>query len=369
MWEALLQTHPDKELTSTILTGLREGFIIGFAKGSRLEPVCYNMLSCLEHPDIVQAYIEKEVSLGRGLGPFSEAGIPGLHTSPFGVIPKKAPGTWRLIVDLSSPHGASVNDGIYEDLSSLSYVTVDMIADKVCSLGPGALLAKLDVKSALRIVPVDPADRWLLGMQWRGALYVDTVLPFGLGSAPKLFSVIADMIQFIAKSQGVNHITYYLDDFIILGSPNSPQCGRDLSTMVELCQCLGVPLVEDKIEGSQGPEEVPGHDNPQNIKPTLPPKSGLALARLDKTVHHYYSEGLAPSTKKGLGHSTIKSYLAAVRSMQIDYRLNNPFDMRIPRLDRVMKGKSGSGEGGTSHKKKAPNYPADPMLLQGIAGH
>uniref|UniRef100_A0A1X7TYC4 Reverse transcriptase domain-containing protein n=1 Tax=Amphimedon queenslandica TaxID=400682 RepID=A0A1X7TYC4_AMPQE len=75
---------------------------------------------------------------------------------------------------------------------------------------------------------------------------------------PKLFSVIADMIQFIAKSQGVNHITHYLDDFIILGSPNSPQCGRDLNTMVELCQCLGVPLAEDKIEGPSTKLEILG---------------------------------------------------------------------------------------------------------------
>uniref|UniRef100_A0A1X7TYR5 Reverse transcriptase domain-containing protein n=1 Tax=Amphimedon queenslandica TaxID=400682 RepID=A0A1X7TYR5_AMPQE len=121
------------------------------------------MLSCLEHSDVVQAYIEKEVSLGRVLGLFSEGEVPGLHTSPFEVIPKKAPGTWRLIVDLTSPHGASVNDGISEDLSSLSYVTVSqwtsLIADKVCSLSPGTLLAKLDVKSAFRIVPVHPADR------------------------------------------------------------------------------------------------------------------------------------------------------------------------------------------------------------------
>ena len=33
--------------------------------------------------------------------------------SPFGVIPKgHTPGKWRLIVDLSSPKGGSVNDGI-----------------------------------------------------------------------------------------------------------------------------------------------------------------------------------------------------------------------------------------------------------------
>ena len=50
----------------------------------------------------------------------------------------------------------------------------------------GALLAKINIKSAFRIVPVHPEDRWLLGTRWEGKLFIDTVLPFGLWSAPKL---------------------------------------------------------------------------------------------------------------------------------------------------------------------------------------
>ena len=52
--------------------------------------------------------------------------------------------------------------------------------------GRGALMAKVDAKSAYRNVPVHPDDRWLMGMMWDGALYVDTALPFGLRSAPKI---------------------------------------------------------------------------------------------------------------------------------------------------------------------------------------
>ena len=87
-----------------------------------------------------------------------------------------------------------------------------MIADRVESLGRGTWLTKLDSKSAFLIIPIHPVDRILLGMQWKGSLYVDTVLPFGLRSAPKLFNVIADAVEFIACSQGVQHITHYLDD-------------------------------------------------------------------------------------------------------------------------------------------------------------
>ena len=46
--------------------------------------------------------------------------------------------------------------------------------------GRGALLAKIDIKSAYRIVGVHPEDHLLLGMLWDEELYVDTALPFGL---------------------------------------------------------------------------------------------------------------------------------------------------------------------------------------------
>ena len=59
----------------------------------------------------------------------------------------------------------------------------------------GALLAKLDVQSAYRNVPVHPEDQPLLGMEWRGDVFVDAALPFGLRSAPKIFNAVADALE------------------------------------------------------------------------------------------------------------------------------------------------------------------------------
>jgi hypothetical protein len=71
----------------------------------------------------------------------------------------------RLVVDLSSPENWSVNDGIDTTLSSLSYTRVEQVAQAVLELGPGTQLAKIDVKSANRIIPVHPDDWPLLGMR------------------------------------------------------------------------------------------------------------------------------------------------------------------------------------------------------------
>ena len=62
--------------------------------------------------------------------------------------------------------------------------------------------------------------------------------------------------------------------------------------------------------------------------------------------------------ERGLGHGTIKSYLAAVRSLQIDYGLHNPFDRNMPRLDRILKGlKVSQGKQGRVTRRKLPITP------------
>ena len=67
--------------------------------------------------------------------------------------------------------------------------------DWIMSLGRGTLLAKFDVESAYHIIPVHPNDLDLLGMQWQGNYLMDITLPFGLPSAPYVFSSVADLVE------------------------------------------------------------------------------------------------------------------------------------------------------------------------------
>ncbi len=80
------------------------------------------MVSASEHLEVIREYLAVECSEGRVLGPLDPALMPTAHTSRFGVIPKGSSGKWRLIVDMSSPEGTSVNDGVSEHLTSLTYV-------------------------------------------------------------------------------------------------------------------------------------------------------------------------------------------------------------------------------------------------------
>ena len=64
---------------------------------------------------------------------------------------------------------------------SLLFITLLLIkiVHLVSHLGKGALMAKFDVESAYRNVPVHPSDCHLLGVKWRNQYYVDLALPLG----------------------------------------------------------------------------------------------------------------------------------------------------------------------------------------------
>ena len=189
-WEKALEGHPDRAFVRYIVDGLSHGFRIGFNRRFPLRSAAANMGYASLHAGVVSVYLKKELAMDRMLGSFPpNFTTPELHVNSFGVIPKgHDTGKWRLITDLSFTPGHSVNDGVDPLLCSLSYTAVDHVAEVVVSLGVGALLAKVDIESAYRLIPVRPEDRLLQAMQWRDQIYVDPMLPFGLRSAPKIFN-------------------------------------------------------------------------------------------------------------------------------------------------------------------------------------
>ncbi len=252
-WQRMLADHLDRQLVEWMVRGIQQGFRIDYQHDSRdLRKSKQHLSSVQQQPEVVQDYLDREQGNGRvfTVGKAGQAEALGVHRSPFGVIPKKGkPGCWRLIVDLSSPEGSSVNDGISADLSSLSYTSVDEVMRKVLEVGRGALMAKADIKQAYRNIPVHPEDRGLLGMQWKGQLLVDGCLPFGLRSAPLLFTVTADILQWAMCSRGATWIRHYIDDFITVGKEGGEECSQNFRLVKQVCQEAGMPTEPVKDEG------------------------------------------------------------------------------------------------------------------------
>ena len=247
-WERQLSSHPDKGFVDYIIKGIEQGFRLGYDRGL---PRCISAEGNMpvDHPEVVSEYLERETVLRRVIKLPTGAAPAPFQVSPIGIIPKKhKPNKWRLIVDLSSPKDRSVNDGIAIEWSTLGYATIDHLALLIHKLGRGTLMVKADIKEAYRMVPVHPHDRWLLGMKWEGRLYMDTVLPFGLRSAPKIFSAVADAAQWILVKAGVNYMLHYLDDFIFVAD-SQEIAEQQKQRLVALCSQLGIPLEPTKLEG------------------------------------------------------------------------------------------------------------------------
>ena len=109
-----LADYLDQAVVINILNGLSDNFRIGFeALSVSLQSASSNMHSAFNHLSVINAYLENEVSCDQVPGPFISPPFTDLHISFLGVVPKgNQLGKWCLILNLSSPDGHSVNNGI-----------------------------------------------------------------------------------------------------------------------------------------------------------------------------------------------------------------------------------------------------------------
>lgn len=114
-------------------------------------------------------------------------------------------------------------------------------------------MAKTDLKSAFRLIPIHP-DHWhLLGIYWQSQYYIDLYLPFGLRSAPFLFNRLSDALEWVLKNNyHVKNVIHILDDFFI-AEASRMHCLPSFSTLLRLFMSVNAPVVASK---TLGPSQV-----------------------------------------------------------------------------------------------------------------
>ena len=231
---------------------LRLGFTAGFRiqfEGNLHTVTSKILLSAYQHPHIVDLKIRKEIDAGRIAGPFTTPPFSTFRVSPLGVVPKKAPGEFRLIHHLSYPKGFSINDGIPSKYSAVSYATIEDAIKTLKCAGQGCFLAKTDIKSAFRIVPIHPDDYHLLGFMWRNMFYYDRAMPMGCSSSCRTFEALSTAVKWIARHKfQIPYILHLLDDFLII-SLSRETCSQQLSVFLGVCDYLGIPIAPEKTCG------------------------------------------------------------------------------------------------------------------------
>lgn len=129
--------------------------------------------------------------------------------NPIFLVPKKDNG-WRPVLNLKklnsyieAPHFKMEQIGLLKDI-----------------LKKGMWMAKLDLKDAYLSIPIQQCDRKYLQFEYENCLYQFKVLPFGLSSAPFVFTKL--MKPFLSYLRAEGHvIIMFLDDMLILGSSQS----------------------------------------------------------------------------------------------------------------------------------------------------
>lgn len=232
-----------------LVSGFQSGFSVPISY--RLEPrSCPNHPSSLKNKHIVSQKLSQELEAGRIVGPFDNR-PDDLVCSPLALIPKKEPGQFRLIQDLSYPKHSSVNTAIDKEHTQVVYDSIDTIVEKVKHMGRHCLLAKTDIENAFRIIPIRPADRHLLGFSWPAddgtvRYYMDACLVMGLSSSCQLFNRFSSALTWVMETKYNACVSHVLDDFCFLGRSSSNQCFSALNSFLDMCNDIGVPIKHEK---------------------------------------------------------------------------------------------------------------------------
>ena len=101
-------------------------------------------------------------------------------------------------------------------------------------------MVKLDLKDAYLQVPIHPDHQHLLTFQWEGKSYMFKCLPFGLSSAPRVFTKLLKPVVGFLRHTGCRLIIY-LDDMLILHQ-NRKQLHQITQLTCQLFEGLGLMI-------------------------------------------------------------------------------------------------------------------------------
>ncbi|CAJ0961645.1 unnamed protein product [Ranitomeya imitator] len=199
-----------------------------------------------------------------------EERFQGFYSNLF-VVPKKD-GAVRPILDLK----------LLNRFVRVRHFRMESLRSVISSLEKGEFLASVDIQDAYLHIPIFPLHQKFLRFAVNNLHFQFTALPFGLASAPRVFTKVMSTVVSILHSRGIV-VLPYLDDLLIKG-PTFQSCrenvGITLDTLSRLgwliCHLWGTPDVDlmASKRNAKVPSFVSRYRDPQAI----------AVDALDKVV-------------------------------------------------------------------------------------
>ena len=213
---------------------LKEGYQLEFDS----HPTLTTSPSVLTEPSrtkgqVMQEQFQKLVEKGA-LEPVEKPDTPGFYSRIF-LVPKSS-GGWRPVIDLSVLN-------LHLKKKPFKMETAESIRS---ALPRGAWAGSFDLQDAYFHVPIHPNSRKFLRTCFRGQVFQFRSLPFGLSSAPWLFTMIAKEAKKIMVFSG-GHMHIFLDDWL-LWAMSETECRSLISSSLHLGRELGWIFNLDKSE-------------------------------------------------------------------------------------------------------------------------
>lgn len=112
---------------------------------------------------------------------------------------------------------------------------------------PGCWYGKLDLASCFLSFPLNPSTSNLFNFEFEGKFYRFDSCPFGLSSAPRIVSLLLDVVSSVLHDLGVRAVRY-LDDFLIIGRTRGA-AAASMSLAASVLSSFGLCVSPDKVEG------------------------------------------------------------------------------------------------------------------------
>ena len=258
--------------------GFSSGFDIGYNGPKNRQSFSENIPLKLGTKTQLWNKIIKEVQLGRVAGPYDQVPFKNFMQSPVGLAPKEGKqDKFRLIFHLSyqfndSKQGDSLNYHTPNEICTVKYNDLDY-AVKTCLKAKAEqakletvesnqskashyrpiYLGKTDVCSVFHLVPLSRDSwAWLImkvenPQTGKIQYFVNKCLLFGASISCALFQKVSDALKYLIeyRTKADKSMTNYLDDFLFVAITQL-RCEFLLQKFIELCQEVGVPLLEEK---------------------------------------------------------------------------------------------------------------------------
>jgi hypothetical protein len=193
----------DWERLEVVCTDLRQGADIGCSGRFRNASVSSNAPSAYQYPHEVTEAIADWIRKGFAKGPFpinerpKNVKINGIMCRP------KPNGSARVILNLSAPLGASVNEGIDVGEFPASMTSTSRWLRVLNRAGRRCLMVKLDWADAYKHVHVRKEDLALQWFSWLGRDFVELCLIFGsissVGIYDRMAKTVLDIVVRMAR--------------------------------------------------------------------------------------------------------------------------------------------------------------------------